>query len=69
MKLLPYLLLNMKFIFVFVAITLLFILYWAIFPDNTTGNAIMWTLIADGTLLTVIAGILTILWKRNRPKK
>lgn len=61
--LLRYLLLNMKWPLGFVAVTMLFILYWVLIPDDSTANAIKWVLIADGVLLSVIVIGLTIKWR------
>lgn len=64
-SLLRYLLLNMRYPLGFVAVTLLFILYWVLVPDEDTPRTIKITLLADCTLLGVIAGVLTIKWWRK----
>ena len=64
-SLLRYLLLNMRYPLGFVAVTLLFIMYWILVPDEDTPTSIKWTLIGDATLLGVIAGVLTIKWFKN----
>lgn len=61
--LLKYLLLNMKWPLGFVAVTMLFILYWVLVPDDDTPTAIKWLLIGDATLLSVIVIGLTIKWR------
>lgn len=61
--LLRYLLLNMKYPLGFVAVTMLFILYWVLVPDDDTPMSIKWVLIADAVLIGVISIVLTIKWK------
>lgn len=61
--LLRYLLLNMKYPLGFVAVTMLFILYWVLVPDDDTPTSIKWVLIADAVLIGVISIVLTIKWK------
>lgn len=62
--LLRYLLLNLKWPLGFVAVTLLFVLYWILVPDDDTPLTINVTLIADAVLIVVLAFVLTIKWWR-----
>lgn len=58
-SLIKYILLNIKWPLGFVAVTMLFILYWVLVPDSDTPTAIKWTLIGDASLLAVIVAGLT----------
>lgn len=62
--LLEYLFLNMRIPLGIVSVSFLFILYYLLFPDNSTVHTIKWTLIGDATLISLMAGGLTIKWLR-----